>query len=55
MSMNFKFSHGYGQSRAVPSIGSCCYGNTNSPELVLEKQWATVPSMGRMPDDTGGL
>jgi hypothetical protein len=45
--MNFKFSRGYGECQAVHSIGVCCYGNTNSAEVVLEQQWATSRSMGQ--------
>jgi hypothetical protein len=51
MSMNFKFSRAYGECQAVHSIEACCYGNTNSAEVLLEQQWATAPST----DDTGGL
>jgi hypothetical protein len=55
MSMNFKFSRGYGRCQAVQSIGGCCYSNTNSAEVVLEQHRATARSMGHMPDNTGGL
>ena len=44
MSMNFKFSRGYGECQAVQSVGGCCYSNTKSAEVVLEQQWATAPS-----------
>jgi hypothetical protein len=45
MSMNFKFPRGYGECRAVQSIGVCCYGNTNSADVLLEQQWATARSL----------
>jgi hypothetical protein len=44
MSMNFKFSRGYGQCQAVQSVGGCCYSNTKSAEVVLEQQWAIARS-----------
>ena len=44
MSMNFKFSRGYGECQAVQSVGGCCYSNTKSAEVVLEKQWAIARS-----------
>lgn len=46
MSMNFKFSGGYAEYQAVQSIGACCYSNTNSAEVLLGQQWATVRSKG---------
>lgn len=55
MSMNFKFSRGYGECQAVQSTVVCCYSNTDSAEVVLEQQWVTPRSMGHMPDGTGGL
>jgi hypothetical protein len=55
MSLNFKFSHGYGEFRAVEPTGVCCYSNTNSAEVLLEQQWANVQNIGDIPDDTGGL
>jgi hypothetical protein len=45
MSMNFKFSRGYGGYQAVQAIDMCCYSNTNPAELVLEQQWAAARSM----------
>jgi hypothetical protein len=54
MCMNFKFSRGYGvvcgECRAFQPAGVCCYSNTNSTEMLLEQQRATV----RM-SDSGGL
>ena len=48
MSMNFKFSRGYGECQAVQSVGGCCYSNTKSAEVVLEQQErATAPRYGR--------
>jgi hypothetical protein len=41
MSLNIKFSRGYGECQAVESIGTCCYSNTNSAEVLLEQQWQT--------------
>jgi ribosome modulation factor len=38
MSMNFKFSRGYGECQAVQSIEMCCYSNINSAEVLLEQQ-----------------
>ena len=55
MSMNFKFSRGYGENQPVQLIGVCCYSNTNSVDVLLEQQRAIARLMGRMPDDTGGL
>ena len=55
MSMNFKFSRGYGECRMVSPAGLCCYGNTRSAEVLLEQQRATVRSMGEMAHDRGGL
>ena len=46
MSMNFKFSGGYGECQAVPAIGVCCCSNTNSAEVLLQQQQATVRSIG---------
>ncbi len=46
MSMNFKFSRGYGECRAVQPIGVCCYSNTNSAEVLLKQQWAAARSLG---------
>jgi hypothetical protein len=54
MSMNFKFSRGYGECQAVQPIRVCCHSNTNSAEVLLEQQWATARSVGYTPDDTGG-
>jgi len=46
MSMNFKFSRGYGEYQAVQSIGVCCYSNTNSAEVLLEQQGQAARSVG---------
>ena len=54
MSMNLKFSRGYGECQAVQSVGGCCYSNTESAEVVLEQQWA-IRAKCHTPDDTGGL
>jgi hypothetical protein len=53
MSMNFKFSRGYGEFRAVQPFGACCYSNTNSTEMLLEQQGHGV--FAGMPDEMGGL
>jgi hypothetical protein len=45
MSMNFKFSRGYGEYRATQSIGVCCYSSTDSTEVLLEQQRAAVRSI----------
>jgi hypothetical protein len=50
MSMNFKFSRGYGECWVLESIGVCCYSNTNSADLLLRQQSA----IARMADDMGG-
>jgi hypothetical protein len=50
MSMNFKFSRGYGDCQVMDSIGVCCYSNTYSAEVVLEQQPATT----LMARNTGG-
>ena len=55
MSINFKFSHGYGEYQPVQSIGGCCCSNTNSTEVLPEQQWHARRVWGHMPDDTGGL
>jgi hypothetical protein len=47
MSMNFRFSRGYGQCQAVQAIGMCCYSNTSSAEVLLKQQRATVRSIDR--------
>jgi hypothetical protein len=52
MSMNFKFSRGYSECRAVQPIGVCCYSNTNSTEVLLKQQWQARGVWGPMPDDT---
>jgi hypothetical protein len=39
MSMNLKFSRGYGESQAVQPKGVRCSSNTNSTEVLLEQQW----------------
>jgi hypothetical protein len=36
--MNFRFSRGFGQWRAVQAIAVCCYSNTNSAKVLLEQQ-----------------
>ena len=54
MSMNFKFSRGYGECRVVPSVGVCCYSNTNPAEL-LPQQQRPYGVLRDMSDDTGGL
>jgi hypothetical protein len=41
MSMNFKFSGGYGEYQAVPLIDRCCYSNTHSADMLLRQQWVT--------------
>ena len=41
MFMNLRFSRGYAESQAVPSMGRCCYSNTNSAEVLLEQQRET--------------
>jgi hypothetical protein len=55
MSMNFKFSGGYGEYQAVQPIRECCHSNSSSAEVLLEQQWAIARSMGHMSDGTGGL
>ena len=47
MCMNFKFSRGYGECRAIQTVRVCCYSNTNSADVVLEQQWTTSLSMGQ--------
>jgi hypothetical protein len=42
MSMNFKFSRGYGESQAVQPMGVCCCSNTTSAEVLLEQQRAAT-------------
>jgi hypothetical protein len=55
MSMNFKFSRGYGECQLIRSVAVCCSSNTGSAEVLLEHQRAAAGVMGYMPDDTGGL
>jgi hypothetical protein len=55
MSMNFKFSRGYGECQLLRSVVVCCYSNTGSADVLLEQQWAAAGVMGHMPHDTGGL
>jgi hypothetical protein len=55
MSMNLKFSRGYGENRAVQSTEVCCYSNTNSAEMLPEQQCAVARSAGSHADDKGGL
>jgi hypothetical protein len=55
MSMNFWFSRGYGECRAIQSIGVCCYSNTNSAECCWSSSGQLRGVWSHMPDDTGGL
>jgi hypothetical protein len=55
MSMNFKFSRGYGEYQAVQHIRMCCYSNTHSAELLLQQQCATAENTGHISNDMGGL
>jgi hypothetical protein len=55
MSMNFKFSRGYGECQVVQQSAGCCYSNTDSADVLLQQQHGAVRSMGDMADDTGGL
>jgi hypothetical protein len=55
MSMNFKFSRGYGEYQLVRVVVMCCCSNTSSTDVLLEQQSATVWTMREMPDDAGGL
>jgi hypothetical protein len=54
MSMNFRFSGGYGDYEPVESTLVCCYSNTNSAGVLQQQRRATDGNMGFMPDDTGG-
>ena len=55
MSMNFKFSRGYGEYQAVQAMGVCCYSNTNSAKVLLEQQRQSREVWGHISDGTGGL
>jgi hypothetical protein len=44
MSMNFKFSRGYGEFQAVQRIRMCCYSNTHSTHVLLEQHCTTEQS-----------
>jgi hypothetical protein len=53
MCMNFKFSRGYGECRAIQTVRVCCYSNTNSAEVLLEQQCAVAQSTGPRADGKG--
>jgi hypothetical protein len=55
MSMNFRFSGGYGECQVFRSGALCCCSNSGSAGVLLEQQWAALRASGRMPDDIGGM
>ena len=55
MSMNFRFSRGYGECPAVQQVAWCCCSNTDSADMLLQQQQATVRSTIGMAGYTGGL
>jgi hypothetical protein len=55
MSMNLLFSHGYGEWERNRQAGKCCCSDTDSTEVLLEKQVAAGRTLiVAVPDNTGG-
>jgi hypothetical protein len=55
MSMNFRFSRGYGQCQVVRALVRCCYSNTGSAVVLPQQQPVIARISAAMPDDRGGL
>jgi hypothetical protein len=47
MSMNYRFSRGYGGVKALAPRLVCCYSNTESAEVLLLQQRSTIPIVGQ--------
>ena len=55
MFMKFRFSRAHGHWHVFESIAVCCYGNTNSTNVLLEQQWPPSGRCGHISEGTGGL